>query len=169
MRMEVQDYSTEWIRMFEAEAEKIRGIFGREIIDIHHIGSTSVPGLKAKPIIDMMPVVKEIEAVDAFNRQMEELGYRGLGEYGIPGRRYFRKGNPKRTHHVHVFGMNNSTDINRHLAVRNYLRANKAAAESYGNLKADLADRFPEDMAAYIAGKNAFVKALEKVGRKQME
>lgn len=167
MKVEVNNYNAAWAGMFEAEAQKIRDIFGAEIVDIHHIGSTSVPGLKAKPIIDIMPVVRDIEKVDAFNRQMNELGYEAVGEYGIPGRRYFRKGYPKRTHHVHIFEVGNSTDIDRHLTVRNYLRANRLAAEAYGNLKADLAERFPEDMASYIEGKDAFVKALEKAGMEQ--
>lgn len=132
-------------------------------MDIHHIGSTSVPGLKAKPIIDIMPVVKHIEKIDSFNDQMAGLGYECMGELGMKGRRYFRKGGDNRTHQVHVFQADNKEDIHRHLAVRDYLRAHSEAAKQYGSLKENLAKQFPKDIAAYMDGKDAFVKQLERM------
>ena len=157
----VTPYDPAWTRAYEEEAERIRQALDGLLLEIHHIGSTAVPGLAAKPVIDLLPVVRDIEAVDARNPAMEALGYECMGEFGIPGRRYFRKGGDDRTHQAHVFGADSRRDIRRHLAVRDYLRAHPAAAAAYGRLKAVLAARFPEDIGAYCDGKDALVRALE--------
>lgn len=162
MNVVVTEYNDKWDQMFKEEAQKIKEIFADELIDNYHIGSTSVPGLKAKPIIDMMPVVKDIEKIDSFNEQMEGLGYECMGELGMTGRRYFRKGGDNRTHQVHVFQSDNKQDIHRHLAVRDYLRTHPEAVKQYGNLKENLAKQFPKDIEEYMDGKDAFVKELEK-------
>ena len=92
MQVIVVPYCEEWPELYQTEAEEIRGILGENLVDIYHIGSTSVPGLAAKPIIDIMPVVRHIALVDTCNAAFEVLGYECMGEFGIPGRRYFRKG-----------------------------------------------------------------------------
>lgn len=120
-----------------------------------------MPELKAKPIIDIMPIVKEIARIDLYNDAMIELDYEPLGEYGIPGRRYFRKGEETRTHHIHIFQQNNRLDITRHLAVRDYLRTHQDKALAYGELKEKLAAKFPFDNERYCNGKDEFVKSLE--------
>src|SRR5690625_1792156 len=102
-KVEVTSFNANWAQMFKEEADQFRNIFGSDMLAIHHIGSTSVPGLKAKPIIDIMPVVNDIDTVDHFNKEMEKIGYEPKGEFGIAGRRYFRKGKVERTHHVHFF------------------------------------------------------------------
>ena len=160
-KIEIVDYNEDWVEEFKREAAELSQVFGDELVAIHHIGSTSVPALQAKPIIDIMPVVRRIERVDAFNPQMEALGYEAMGELGIPGRRYFRKGGDDRTHHVHVF-QEGSEEIERHLAFRDYLRARPDVAARYGELKAQLARQFPHDIDAYMDGKDAFVKEVEQ-------
>jgi GrpB-like predicted nucleotidyltransferase (UPF0157 family)/glyoxylase-like metal-dependent hydrolase (beta-lactamase superfamily II) len=162
MNVVVTEYNDKWNEMFIEESQQIKKIFADEVIDIHHIGSTSVPGLKAKPIIDIMPVVKDIEKMDSFNEQMISLGYECMGELGMKGRRYFRKGGDHRTHQVHVFQADNKEDINRHLAVRDYLRTHSEDVKQYGDLKENLAKHFPKDIAAYMDGKDEFVKELER-------
>lgn len=162
MNIIVKKYDTSWPAKYEAEAKAIAEILGDELVAIHHIGSTSVPGLSAKPIIDIMPVVKNIEAVDRFSAQFEALGYEVMGEYGICGRRYFRKGGDDRTHHVHVFEESNRLDIDRHLAVRDFLRTHPDDAKAYGELKTKLAAEFPKDIEGYCDGKDEFVKSLER-------
>lgn len=162
MKVTVSEYDKRWETLFAEEARRIRDILGEELLAIHHFGSTSVPGLRAKPIIDILPVVRNIERVDQFNGQMEALGYECMGEFGMIGRRYFRKGGDRRTHHVHIFQEDNRADIDRHLAVRDYLRTHPEAAGDYGALKASLAERHPTDMEAYMDGKDAFVKELER-------
>ncbi|TCP52573.1 GrpB-like predicted nucleotidyltransferase (UPF0157 family) [Tumebacillus sp. BK434] len=162
MNVVVKEYNDHWRQMFSEEAQKIKDVFGDELLEIHHIGSTSVPGLHAKPIIDIMPVVTDIERVDLYNEQMNGLGYECMGELGMKGRRYFRKGGDDRTHHVHIFQIDNKEDIYRHLAVRDYLRAHVEEAVKYGNLKANLAIKFPKNIEAYMDGKDEFVKELER-------
>ncbi|WP_169081298.1 GrpB family protein [Paenibacillus sp. PL91] len=162
MNVLVTEYNVNWKQKFNEESRKIKDIFGNELIDIYHIGSTSVPGLKAKPVIDIMPVAKDIKKIDSFNEQMTDQGYECMGEFGMKGRRYFRKGGNNRTHQVHVFQEDNKEDITRHLAVRNYLRTHSDVANVYGDLKESLSKRFPRDIEAYMNGKDAFVKELER-------
>ncbi|WP_339061242.1 GrpB family protein [Tepidibacillus marianensis] len=161
MKVVVTSYNPQWSGLFELEAAKISEVFGEELIAVHHIGSTSVPGLKAKPIIDIMPVVRDIEVVDKFNDKMVALGYEPMGEFGISGRRFFRKGGDERTHHIHIFQLD-SVDVERHLAFRDFFRQHSDDAKRYGELKQLLSERYSYNIEAYIDGKNDFVKELEQ-------
>jgi GrpB-like predicted nucleotidyltransferase (UPF0157 family) len=154
-------YNPKWASMFAEEAEKLTLIFGNEILDIHHIGSTSVPGLNAKPIIDIMPVVKDINIIDKYNEMMQDIGYEPLGENGIPGRRYFQKGGDNRSHHVHIYHIN-SNEIIRHLVFRDYLQRHPDVMKRYGKLKEKLAHQFPHDIESYINGKEHLVCEIEE-------
>jgi GrpB-like predicted nucleotidyltransferase (UPF0157 family) len=160
-KVEVVPYNERWSELFEQEAAKLKLIYGDETLHIHHIGSTSVPGLYAKPIIDIMIVVKDIQKVDAFNPQMEFLGYRPRGENGIPHRRYFNKGDDDRTHHIHIFQFG-CEHIIRHLAFRDYLIAYPEEANTYSDLKIRLAKKFPTNISGYIDGKDSLAKELER-------
>ncbi|WP_028782474.1 GrpB family protein [Thalassobacillus devorans] len=160
-KVEVVEYQERWPMLFSEEAVRLEQIFTGILEEIYHIGSTSVAGLPAKPVIDIMPVVKKIEHVDQFNEAMEAIGYEAKGEHGIPRRRFFKKGGDDRTHHVHVFEAG-SPDIDRHLAFRDYLRTHPEEAEAYGQLKADLAKKFPTDIESYINGKDPFIKERER-------
>lgn len=165
MEVEVIAYNPRWKNEFEKEAQRIKEIYRELILDIHHIGSTSVTDLKAKTVIDIMPIVSDVNEVDKFDEQMEALGYEPLGENGIVGRRFFRKDNEalgKRTHHVHVFDQHSHDEIIRHLAFKAYLIAHPDIANQYGNLKSRLAAAFPNDIESYMAGKNDFIKETEK-------
>lgn len=164
-KVEVVAYDPAWPELFRAEAERLRAVFGSELLALHHMGSTAVPGLSAKPIIDLLAEVRDLEQVDSFNDALCALGYEPRGEYGIPGRRFFprRLGDEAdtRTHHLHVYQIGHA-EVARHLALRDYLRAHRDAAQAYGYLKEDLARRYPWDIDAYLAGKDAFIKDLEQ-------
>lgn len=147
--------------MYAAEAEKIREILGDNCADMHHIGSTAVTGLAAKPIIDIMPVVRDLKLADDASQAFADAGYEVLGEFGIPGRRYLRKGGDERTHQIHIFKEDDGQNILRHLAVRDYLRTHAEARSEYGKLKIALARKFPFDVEGYCLGKEAFVRSLE--------
>jgi len=165
----VKEYNPDWKKLFEEEAELIRSILGDNCKAVHHIGSTAVEGLAAKPIIDIMPVVADLAAVDEAAELFKNAGYEYMGEFGMPGRRYLRKGGVERTHQVHIFSEENEGvchDIERHLAVRDYLRANPEVAEEYGALKSRLARKYPYDIEAYCDGKDAFVQSLEMAALK---
>ncbi len=161
LKIRLSKYDENWVQMFNAEALILRGIFGDEIIKFEHFGSTAVPGMKAKPVIDMMCLVKDIKKIDSFNEQMLSLGYNVVGEWGIEGRRLFRKGGEKRTHHIHVYQQDN-IHIQRHLVLRDYLRAHPDEAARYTYLKEELAQRY-DDTAFYSKAKKPFVEELEQL------
>lgn len=162
MLVEVVPYQSSWPMQFEEEKVKIATILGDNLVACYHIGSTSVEGLSAKPIIDIMPVVHDISIVDLEIASFHQIGYESLGEYGITGRRFFRKGGEKRTHHIHIFEATNSKDINRHLAVRDYLREHPKVSQEYAKLKMALAQKFITDIDGYCDGKDAFMKQMEQ-------
>jgi len=162
MQVRVVPPDLNWPAEFQAEAERIRVALGNRVVAVHHIGSTAIPGIHAKPIIDIMLEVDDLAALDTRAAAMVELGYEPKGEFGIPGRRYFRKDSSQgiRTHHVHAFQAGDA-GVERHLAFRDYLIVHPAIAESYSVLKQRLADSHPDDLEAYMDGKDAFIKEHE--------
>ncbi len=159
-KIEVVDYDPKWPELFKSEAEQVKQALGCNCVQIHHIGSTSIPGLSAKPIIDMLPVVRNIQEVDNAIEAMESLGYEAKGEYGMAFRRYFQKGKSVRTHHVHVY-QEGDPEISRYLKFCDWMRSHKADAESYARLKLELAKKFPHDILQYCNGKDAFVASID--------
>ncbi|NEQ99829.1 MAG: GrpB family protein [Cyanothece sp. SIO2G6] len=161
-KIEVVPHNPAWQAAFELEARCVAAALGANVAEVYHIGSTSIPGIYAKPIIDLMVAVGAIAPVDRQTPAMGERGYEAMGEYGIPGRRYFRKDNAAgtRTHHVHVFEMG-SDQIERHLAFRDYMRAHPKEARAYSDLKQMLAKAHPTDIEAYMDGKDGFIQAID--------
>lgn len=157
----VLPYNPAWPGAFAKEAASLRHALGDLIGALDHIGSTSVPGLAAKPIIDMLLEVPELGALDRGSRVVEALGYEVMGAYGIEGRRYFRKTDAQgvRTHQIHAF-QSGSLRLLRHLAFRDYLRAHPVVAAEYGAHKVTLAAACA-NAQAYMDGKDAFVKLVE--------
>ncbi|WP_274654445.1 GrpB family protein [Paenibacillus humicola] len=140
---EVVPWVSNWARMYEKEADMLRAIFGGELEAIHHIGSTSVPAVGwAKPIIDILVVVRNINAVEGYHDKMRNAGYRPRGENGISGRSYFTKGETPRTHHVHVFQTGNES-IRRHLHFKAFLMEHPEEAAAYGRLKQEILAAYP--------------------------
>jgi GrpB-like predicted nucleotidyltransferase (UPF0157 family) len=162
-KVEVVPHDPRWRNAFEAEAKHVAAALGANAVAIHHIGSTSIPGIHAKPVLDLLVEVTDVAELDARSSAMESLGYQVMGEYGIPGRRYFRKDdrNGTRTHQVHAFRAG-SGEVRRHLAFRDYMIAHPADARAYGELKRKLADEHPRDMNAYMDGKDGFIKEMER-------
>ena len=159
-KTEIVAWTEKWNEMYHIESEKIKRIFYDEIIDIYHIGSTSVPQIGyGKAIIDILVVVREICNIDLYNKQMVEMGYVPRGEQGIEERRYFSKGGFNRTHHVHVY-QNGNINVEKHLAFKKYLIKHPQDAEQYGKLKIKLAKEFPSDTHQYQRGKEQFVNEL---------
>lgn len=156
-------WTEEWEKSYKKEAKILKATFKDEIVDIFHIGSTSIPTIGyAKPIIDILIVVKDIEKVDLYNEKMKELGYEPRGENGISGRRYFPKGQDNRTHHVHIYQIGHE-NIEKHLSFKEYMIKHPDDAKKYGELKTKLAKQFPDNTHQYQKGKEAFVnKMVEK-------
>ncbi|BEV37135.1 bifunctional GNAT family N-acetyltransferase/GrpB family protein [Bacillus stercoris] len=160
-KVEVVPYNEKWTKGFDEEKERLKRVFGPEMIAVHHIGSTSIPNMAAKPIIDMLIEVRSIEAVSQFDEQMKAIGYMPKGENGIAGRRYFQKGGNKRTHHVHLYEQGNPA-IERHLLFRDYLRAHPSIAKEYAVLKKRLAAQHPDSIKQYMQGKDEWIKTAEE-------
>jgi GrpB-like predicted nucleotidyltransferase (UPF0157 family) len=151
----IADYDPTWPKQYEDEAQKLRTLWRDDLIDIHHFGSTSVPGLTAKPIIDIMLVVSGINICEKYNQDMAELGYEPKGAYVHDKHRIFVK---SRQSHVHVFERSDP-EIEANLKFRNRLVGHPELAEEYASLKAELAKRHPWSSEQYRAGKDAFIKA----------
>ena len=161
----VVEYDPRWPARYDEERERLAAALGDDAAVIEHIGSTAVPGLAAKPIIDILVAARRFPLGASHVAAMEALGYEHLGEYGIPGRAYFRRRSPRpRTHHVHVYAAGYDR-IRAHLLFRDYLRAHPMEAARYGDLKRELARRHL-DPAAFQTGKSAFiVEVLERARR----
>ncbi|HWS54842.1 MAG TPA: GrpB family protein [Pyrinomonadaceae bacterium] len=162
-KVEVLPHDPRWRDAFEAEAKQVAAALGENVIAVHHIGSTAIPDIYAKPIVDLLVEVREIAEVDGRSPAMESLGYEVMGEYGIPGRRYFRKDDKEgiRTRHVHTF-QTGSAEVARHLAFRDYMIAHPADAQRYSELKRKLAGEHPQSAGGYMDGKDGFVKEMDR-------
>ena len=165
-KIEVVDYNPRWITDFERESVVLARIFGQRLKDIQHIGSTAVPNLAAKPIIDILIVLNHTDDIDSFNAFMEGLGYRVRGESldaiipGTPGRFYFtRETNGVRSHHVHICAKGHAEIVDK-LAFRDYLRAHESVALAYADLKRRLAADHRFDNIGYMRGKDAFIESV---------
>ncbi|MCP3764353.1 GrpB family protein [Domibacillus sp. A3M-37] len=161
-KTKIDSWTAEWEKSYSQEEGKLKEVFKDELVDIFHIGSTSVPAIGfAKPIIDILIVVRSIENVDLYNSEMLKLAYEPKGENGIAGRRYFTKGKDNRTHHVHIFQVG-SEYIKVHLDFKEFLVKNPIEAKKYGELKINLAKQFPDEHHKYQEGKQQFVNNLAK-------
>ncbi|MBA3353552.1 MAG: GrpB family protein [Blastocatellia bacterium] len=159
----VVPHNPEWRDAFETEAKLIADALGLNVVAIHHIGSTAIPNIYAKPVIDVLVEVRDINEVCGQDPAMKSLGYEVMGEFGIPGRRYFRKDDTAgmRTHQIHVFE-SGSPHVARHLAFREYLTAHTDTALEYSDLKRRLAAEHPEDPDSYMDGKDEFIKDIDR-------
>ncbi len=154
--MSVVDYDPGWLKAAETEIALLRAVLGDRIVRAHHIGSTAVPGLAAKPVIDICLEVRGLERLDDCDDAMRAIGYEPRGEFGIPGRRYYPKGDEVRTHHVHAY-IDGDPHIEAHLAFRDYLRAHPDIAADYAQIKREGAKEYRHDPDGYCAFKDRFV------------
>ena len=160
--IEVREYDPTWPVLFDEECERLRGVFG-PTVTIEHMGSTSVRGLAAKPIIDLLIGVQSLaEAKSTCIEPLRALRYTYIPEYEtwLPAELFFRKGIPGPwTHHVHVMEPSNPRwqDF---LLFRDYLHAHPETASAYGSLKKSLALAFGDDIAGFTHAKHAFVKTV---------
>ena len=164
---DICDYDPRWPALFEAERLKIQEKLGRLVLEIHHVGSTAVPGMKAKPEIDLLIVVKSISDINAINSSMAELGYAVRGECGIAGRHYYSKNTQcARTHKAHVCEISHS-NVARQIAFRDYMRDHPKDAQEYAALKMRLAKSNSKGMAEYLEGKRNYIEGIIHAALKQ--
>jgi GrpB-like predicted nucleotidyltransferase (UPF0157 family) len=154
-------YDPEWPRLAADHSRRLQAL-GSAIVIVHHIGSTSVPGLAAKPIIDLMPIVSDLAELDRLRERVEALGYGWHGELGIAGRRYCTLDDQAglRAVQLHIFQVN-SPHVERHIALRDYLRAHPEIARAYENEKRRAQNLYPEDSHRYGDEKAAWIRDAE--------
>jgi GrpB-like predicted nucleotidyltransferase (UPF0157 family) len=156
-----------WAKLFDEEKDRLQMAIGDYVKDIQHVGSTSIPGIVAKPIIDIGVAGNSYEEATICVEPIERLGYEYKGENGIPRRHYFVKGSP-RTHHVHVVEMT-SLDWQTLVLFRDYLLVHPEMAQKYGELKLRLAQECRNERKAYQQGKAEFIQSVIELAKIRTE
>ncbi|MDJ0717944.1 MAG: GrpB family protein [Prochloraceae cyanobacterium] len=159
-------HNPEWKRLFESEKKILQTAIGKDILDIQHIGSTSIPGIIAKPILDIAIAVTNFEAAAVCIQPIENLGYIYMGEYGLPRRHLFTKGDLIRTHNIHMWEIH-SQDWQRHILFRDYLIKYPEFARQYSELKLKLLEEHQGDRDKYQDGKSLFIDRIEQLARSE--
>jgi GrpB-like predicted nucleotidyltransferase (UPF0157 family) len=161
--VELIPHDPHWAENARQEAARLTAAIGDAIVRVHHIGSTAIPGIRAKPILDLIPVVVSLEAFDRSCSVVEGLGYAWWGEYGLAGRRYCSLDDPRtgrRKVQLHCYERG-SQQIARHLAFRDYLRSRPDLARAYDAEKGRCRDRHPLDSHAYTDCKDTWIRRIE--------
>ncbi len=154
-------YDGRWPEMFARERDRLAGVLGPAAAAIHHVGSTSIPGMCAKPVLDVLVETPVLALMDEATPGLEAAGYAARGEHGIPGRRYFSRPPGDRPEiHLHAYAVGDFR-VARHLRFRDYLRAHPDAAERYAVLKRALARAHRDDAGAYQDGKAELIAEID--------
>lgn len=162
IKVELAPHSIEWGARASKESKRIATVLGSNLVSVHHIGSTAIPSICAKPILDLLPEVHSLESLDASKSAVEELGYEWWGEYGIRRRRYCTLNDAAtggRIVQLHCF-RTGDTEIERHLAFRDYLRAHPDAALAYDGEKRRCRDLYPDNSHLYTDAKAAWIDSV---------
>ncbi len=152
-------YQSDWAELFQQEALALRRAIGDQTVRIEHVGSTAIPGLDAKPILDIVVAVRDMADATAFEESLLPLGYVHKAENDRPGRLYFvkRTADNRSTHHLNITELGTECWFT-HVAFRDYLRSHPKARDGYQGLKRELASRHQHDRAAYQDGKAEFIE-----------
>jgi GrpB-like predicted nucleotidyltransferase (UPF0157 family) len=161
--VELVPHDPAWALQAAEESALISFALGPALIRVEHVGSTSIPGLRAKPTIDLLGVAISLEALDAREGAMIALGYAWRGEFGLAGRRYCSRDAPdgRRLFNVHCWAQGHDA-LSRHIAFRDYLRAHPAEAQSYEAEKLRAAAICNDDKARYADAKSAWIQACQE-------
>jgi GrpB-like predicted nucleotidyltransferase (UPF0157 family) len=155
----IREYDPAWQKLFEVLRERLLDVLGGLAVAVEHVGSTAVPGLAAKPVVDIDAVVPSAEDVPLAVERLERAGYRHEGDLMIPGREAFEPPVDAPWHHLYVVTAGGE-ELRRHLAFRDYLRAHPEESSTYAALKRECARRFGGDRRAYTDAKREFVEHI---------
>ncbi len=165
----IEGYNSEWPKKFEAIREVLVKVFGDKAIDIQHVGSTSIEGMKSKPLIDVLIVVKNWEDFEEEKLEMTSLGYEYRSNVFPPtSLLFYKEHDGHKTENIHVFEIG-TPKIAEFLNIRDYLRAHPEKAREYGELKESLLSKYPDDYVAYREGKGEFLKEMNRLAKKWKE
>ena len=157
------EYDPRWPGLFAAEARRIRDRCGALPLRLEHVGGTSIPGMCAKPVLDIAAGRPRGTSIQDYIARLEQAGYEHRGERGVPGREFFRRGKP-RSYHLHLVE-EDGPQWRDYLAFRDHLRADAEAARRFAHLKRVLAARFSRDREAYTKAKSAHVEEVLRLAR----
>lgn len=166
-RVELVDHLPAWAARAREEGLRVREALGLAAVTVHHVGSTAIPGIRAKPVLDLLPVATSLEMLDAAAPHFTALGYQWRGEFGIPGRRYCTLDDPatgRRRVQLHCFAVGDP-EIDRMLLFRDYLRLHPEEARAYEAEKERCRLLHPDDTMAYAEAKTAWIRACEARAR----
>ena len=163
-RVIVVPYDSHWPTAFEQIAREVQAALGSLAVQIHHVGSTSVPGMSAKPIIDLDVEIQGTSVLPEVIARLAEIGYEHEGNLGIAGREAFRyeDKNHLMKHHLYVCP-SDSAELKRHLTFRNYLRQHPESAKEYTAVKEEAARQYPDSIDDYISYKSACIEKIYQI------
>lgn len=151
------EYNPDWPEMFVTESEVLHELLGENAVGIHHVGSTAIPCMVAKPVVDLLVEVSDLEVVQFMTEEFKSAGYEVLGESGIPGRHFItRNSDGERTYDVHIF-QSSHKEIGQMILFRDRMRENPSEAEAYSGLKQELANKYRHDPVRYTQEKSEFI------------
>ncbi|RCW76874.1 GrpB family protein [Saliterribacillus persicus] len=161
----LSDYNSDWEKLFDFEKKQIIGVIGDKIKDIEHIGSTSIKGLLAKPIIDIMIGVDDLNLVSTFITALSEIEFEYIPKPELKDRYFFKKDSGETSIcHLHICKMN-SYEWTEKLLFRDYLRENPKVAKDYALLKSELASKYKYDRPTYTKEKEPFIKEIIQIAK----
>ncbi len=166
----IVDYNPQWPQMYAQEKARIQDAIGEYLIDLQHVGSTSIPGLSAKPIIDIMAVIRDISLVEQCVKPLETLDYLYRGEGGIPGRHFFHKpidiSHTGRTYHMHMVEKGHDQWAMYQL-FREYMLLHPESVREYDRLKRELAVKHGSERTVYTNAKAPFIESIIRAAVKE--
>ena len=165
--VELVDYNENWVKEYEEEEKLLKDVLKDKIIEIHHIGSTSIPGLKAKPVIDILIVIDSLKNISEIEELLKPFDYENRGTQGVEDRFFFAKGpEDARTHYIHFTEPNSNTYYNQ-ILFKKYLINHPEYIQNYFDLKQNLAEKYANERPKYTQGKNDFIKKVIDLAKKE--
>lgn len=155
----IKQYDPQWPERFAEISARVMAALGPTANRIEHVGSTSVPGLAAKPIIDIDVVVDSESQIGKVIELLAEIGYIHQGDLGITGREAFKTPANTFSHHLYLV-VEETRELKRHVAFRDRLRSDAKTRQAYGELKSDLSKRFNNDREGYTKAKTEFIESV---------
>ena len=167
--VELAEYNLNWKKEYEKEEKLLKEVLGDRIIEIHHIGSTSIEGLKAKPVIDIIVVINRLDEINEIEEMLKPYDYENRGQQGVPDRYFFSKGpEDERSHYIHFVEPNSKTYYNQ-IYFKKYLIEHPEYIKKYCDLKQELAEKYADERPKYTAGKNEFITSVINLAKEEYD
>lgn len=167
--VELDEYNSNWKKDYEKEEKLLKEVLGDRIIEIHHIGSTSIEGLKAKPVIDILVVIDRLDEITEIEEILKPYDYENRGQQGVSDRYFFAKGpEDARSHYIHFVEPNSKTYYNQ-IYFKKYLIEHPKYIKKYCDLKQELAEKYVDERPKYTAGKNEFITSVINLAKEEYD